>query len=145
MILSSFLLNSSTVLLFTTSAGRLFQVSQILYVTMLPPKVVLYLFSSNFKPLFQVWLLLKVNSLLTLIFVIPLTILKVSGNCPLNRLVSRLYKFRRFSLLSYPSCLIDGISLVALAYTASSLLISLWSDGDQNCTAYSRWGRTNEV
>ena len=34
------------------------------------------------------------------------------------------YKLRRSSLLTYPRCLIDGISFVALACTASSLSIS---------------------
>ena len=41
--------------------------------------------------------------------------------------------------------LIDGISFVDLACTASSLSISLLKEGDQNCMAYSKWGLTNAL
>ena len=100
----------------------------------------------SFIPLLRVRDELSIeNSLLASTFVNPLSILKHSISFPRIRRFSRENRFSRASLSSYVLLRKAEIIFVALLWTASSFAISFEWWGDQNCTAYSRWGLTKLI
>ncbi len=71
----------------------------------------------------------------------PLNILNTSIRWPRILRFHRLNKFSSSSLSSYGKRII----FVILRCTLSDLSISFLQYGDQNCTQYSRWGRTSDL